>query len=95
MQSLKNILQYLANPSFFQTYNLEKIGVFGSMARGEQANDLDLLIDADPRDFKKWIQFKEKIETDLSIKVDIMFEKYADPIILHRAKKEVIYAVRC
>ena len=95
MQSLKNILQYLANPSFFQTYNLEKIGVFGSMARDEAANDLDLLIDADPRDFKKWIQFKEKIESDLSIKVDIMFEKYADPIILHRAKKEVIYAVRC
>ncbi len=94
MQSLKDILHYLANPNFYQTYNLERIGVFGSMARGEAANDLDLLIDADPRDFKKWIQFKEKIESDLAIKVDIMFEKYADPIILHRAKKEVIYAIR-
>ncbi|MCA0233661.1 MAG: nucleotidyltransferase domain-containing protein [Bacteroidetes bacterium] len=94
MLSLQTIIQYLENPIFFQTYNLEKIGVFGSMARGEKANDLDLLIDADPSDFKKWIQFKEKIESDLAIKVDIMFEKYADPIILYRAKKDLVYATR-
>jgi len=94
MQRLKTIIQYLENPVLFQTYSLDKIGIFGSVARGEVANDLDLLIDADPRDFKKWIAFKEKIEADLSIRVDIMFEKYADPIILYRAKKDIIYAER-
>ncbi|MBB3836027.1 hypothetical protein FHS57_000009 [Runella defluvii] len=94
MQSLTTIIQYLENSLFFQTYNLEKIGIFGSVAREEDANDLDLLIDGDPSDFKKWIQFKEKIEADLAIKVDIMFEKYADPIILYRAKKDLIYATR-
>lgn len=94
MQSLTTIIQYLESSLFFQTYNLEKIGIFGSVAREEDANDLDLLIDGDPSDFKKWIQFKEKIEADLAIKVDIMFEKYADPIILYRAKKDLIYATR-
>ena len=94
MQSLTTIIQYLENSLFFQTYNLEKIGIFGSVAREEDANDLDLLIDGDPSDFKKWIQFKEKIEADLAIKVDMMFEKYADPIILYRAKKDLIYATR-
>lgn len=94
MQSLTTIIQYLENSLLFQTYNLEKIGIFGSVAREEDANDLDLLIDGDPSDFKKWIQFKEKIEADLAIKVDIMFEKYADPIILYRAKKDLIYAIR-
>ncbi|AYQ35905.1 nucleotidyltransferase family protein [Runella sp. SP2] len=94
MQSLTTIIQYLESSLFFQTYNLEKIGIFGSVAREEDANDLDLLIDGDPSDFKKWVQFKEKIEADLAIKVDIMFEKYADPIILYRAKKDLIYATR-
>lgn len=94
MPSLTTIIQYLENSLFFQTYNLERIGIFGSVAREEDANDLDLLIDGDPSDFKKWIQFKEKIEADLAIKVDIMFEKYADPIILYRAKKDLIYATR-
>ena len=94
MQNLKNILQYFDNQHFFQVYDLEKIGIFGSLARNEPANDLDLLLDTDPKDFKKWIRFKEKIEADLSIRVDIMFEQYADPIILHRAKKDITYAVR-
>ncbi len=92
MQSLKTIIEYLESSTIFHTYNLESIGIFGSVARGEDANDLDLLIDADPRDFKKWIAFKKKVETDLTIRVDIMFEKYADPIILYRAKKDLIYA---
>ena len=31
MQSLTTIIHYLENPLFFQTYNLEKIGIFGSV----------------------------------------------------------------
>ena len=42
MQSLTTIVQYLENPLFSQTYNLEKIGIFSSVEREEDANDLDL-----------------------------------------------------
>jgi hypothetical protein len=42
MQSLTTIVQYLENPLFFQTYNLGKIGIFSSVEREEDANDLDL-----------------------------------------------------
>ncbi|MCU0340945.1 MAG: nucleotidyltransferase domain-containing protein [Spirosomaceae bacterium] len=91
---IQHVLHYFDNEQFLQQYGLSKIGIFGSIARGESADDLDLLIDADPKYFKKWSKLKEKIETDLQIRVDIMFEKYADPIILHRAKKDVIYAAQ-
>jgi len=78
----------------FEKYDLEKIGVFGSFARGESANDIDFFIDLGKYNFKNLINLKQDLETITQKEVDIMLEKYANPIILHRAKKDMIYVTR-
>jgi hypothetical protein len=82
---------YLKNEKIFDQFGLKKIGVFGSFARDEKYNDIDLLIEEE-LDYKKLISLKNKLESDLQITVDIMIRKFAEPIILHRALKDVRYA---
>jgi predicted nucleotidyltransferase len=80
--------------NLLQKYNLEKIGVFGSFARGEKANDIDFYIDLDDYSIKKLIDLKKDLEKITEKGVDIMLKKYANPIILYRAEKDMKYVTR-
>ncbi len=82
----------LKKENIFEKYNIEKIGIFGSIARGEDGNDIDILVD--DTDFKKWIKLKEELEPIIKVNLDIMIEKYANPIVLMRAKKEIVYIMK-
>ena len=82
----KVLLQY----NLLEKYNIDKIGVFGSVARGEQAQDIDLFVE-DISDYNELMKFKEELERILEVKVDIMIKKFANPIVLYRAQKEMIY----
>ena len=72
-------------------YELGKIGIFGSFARGEIANDIDFYIDAEPYDLKNLLELKNDLEKISQKSVDIMMKKYANPIVLHRAQKDMKY----
>ena len=76
-------------------HNLEKIGVFGSYARGENANDIDFFIDVEDFDLRDLKELKEDLERITEKEVDIMLKKYANPIILHRAQKDMKYVTQC
>lgn len=65
--------------------------MFGSMARGEKFDDIDVIIEED-LDYKKLLDFKTQLKAQTSYKVDIVQKKYAEPIILHRALKKFRYA---
>lgn len=82
----------LKKENIFEKYNIEKIGIFGSIARGEDGNDIDILVE--DTDFKKWIKLKEELEPIINVNLDIMIEKYANPIVLMRAKKEIVYVTK-
>jgi predicted nucleotidyltransferase len=77
--------------NILQKYKLEKIGIFGSFARGETANDIDFYIDTDTYDLKNLIALKNDLEKISEKPVDIMLRKYANPIVLHRAQKDMRY----
>jgi predicted nucleotidyltransferase len=77
-----------------QKYNLDKIGVFGSFARGEKANDIDFYIDLETYNFKELIYLKKDLEKITEKEVDIMLKKYANPIILYRAQKDMKYVTQ-
>jgi predicted nucleotidyltransferase len=77
--------------NILQKYKLEKIGIFGSFARGETANDIDFYIDTDTYDLKNLIALKNDLEKISGKPVDIMIKKYANPIVLHRAQKDMRY----
>ena len=89
-----DIQQYLRDNQVFAQFDLHKVGFFGSFARDEEsANDIDILIE-DDIDPEKIIEFKSLLENSLQKKVDVVLKKFANPIILHRAQKDLQYATR-
>ncbi|MBP6063681.1 MAG: DNA polymerase beta domain protein region [Fusobacteriaceae bacterium] len=89
LETFKNIL---IAENIFEKYKIDKIGIFGSTARGEDGKDIDILVE--DTDYKKWINLKKEFEEKTNISLDIMIEKYANPIVLMRAKKEIIYVTK-
>ena len=73
---------------------IKRIGIFGSFARDEEnANDIDLLIE-DDIDPDRLIQLKILLENSFQKKVDIVLPKFANPIILYRAQRDLHYATQ-
>jgi len=94
MDNVSILQQYFHNNQIFSKYNLNRIGIFGSFARNEEnANDIDILID-DDIDPDKLIQLKMTLEKSFQKKVDIVLTKFANPIVLYRAQKDLHYAIR-
>jgi predicted nucleotidyltransferase len=92
--NVSDIQQYLRDNQVFTRFNLRKIGFFGSFARGEEnANDIDILIE-DDIDIEKIIELKTLLENSYQRKVDVVLKKFANPIILHRAQKDLQYATK-
>jgi len=90
----ENILNYLSQhkDEFYNEFEVEQIGLFGSYARDEATpqSDVDLFVKIKP-DFFNLVRLKEKIESDLKIKVDIIREhKYMKPFFLEMIKKDLL-----
>lgn len=84
---------YLRSNQIFDRFGLNRIGVFGSFARGEAFHDIDLIVEEDIP-YQQLIQFRDTLQRDLQVPVDVMLKRFAEPIILHRAMKDVQYATR-
>jgi uncharacterized protein len=99
MKTRDQILDFLTqNKKLFRDkYHIDKIGLFGSYARGEQSNmsDLDLLVEFEENTqdlYELKIQIKEFFKTQLGLEVDICREKYIKPRMKKAILKEAIYA---
>ncbi len=86
LEELKKIIK---TEHILEKYKINEICIFGSLARGENGNDIDILVQ--DTNYEKWIEMKKELEMKTGIKVDIMLEKFANPIVLLRAKKEKVY----
>ena len=75
----------------YETYSIKKVGVFGSFARGEAFHDIDLFIEED-LDYRQVLDLKNKLEKQTGIPFEIMIRKNAEPVILHRAFKDMQFA---
>jgi predicted nucleotidyltransferase len=94
IETINALESAIKNENLLKKYNLEKIGVFGSFARGEKANDIDFYIDLEDYNVKNLLGLKKDLEVITEKEVDIMLKKYANPIILHRAEKDMIYVTQ-
>lgn len=90
VKNLDDLEEFLNQNHVFDLLAVDRIGVFGSFARGEEANDIDLLLD-EVSNKSMIVQVKEELEKKIGKKIDIVIVQYANPIILHRAKKDLIY----
>lgn len=82
---------FISEEGILKSFGLKRIGVFGSFARGEKFNDIDILIE-DDIEFSKALLLKETLEKKLDVSIDLMLKKFAEPIILLRASKDIKYA---
>jgi predicted nucleotidyltransferase len=91
IESINILEQVIKKDNLLEKYSLERIGIFGSFARGENANDIDFYIDMENYDVKNLINLKRDLEKITEKEVDIMLKKYANPIVLYRAQKDMKY----
>ena len=91
LNTLDDLKKILTQENILQRYNLDKIGVYGSFARGEKFNDIDLYIDIEGYEISSARQLCDELSEILQIRVDLMLKDHAEPIILYNAKKDMIY----
>jgi predicted nucleotidyltransferase len=94
IESINSLEKALKTENILKKYNLDRIGVFGSFARGENANDIDFYVDSENYSIKNLLNLKKDLEKITQKEVDIMLKKYANPIILYRAQKDMKYVTQ-
>lgn len=77
----------------FERFNLNRVGIFGSAARGEQSNDIDVLVE-DNIDYHLLLELRDELERLMNKRIDLVIARYANPIVLHRARKEIVYVTK-
>ena len=91
IQNIHDLENYLRKENLFELLGINRIGVFGSFARNERFKDIDLLIE-DEVNLESLISFQKILKKDIAVPVDVVLSKYAEPIILYRAKQDLKYA---
>lgn len=81
-------------PFLKDKYHVNKVGIFGSFARGEQeeGSDIDILVEFDsPVGFFDFIRLENFLSEKLNRKVDLVSKKALKPAIKDDILKETIY----
>ena len=91
IRSANDFFALLQAENIFERFGLNRIGLFGSLARGEAFQDIDILIE-EPVGYRQLRLLKELLEQKTGFRIDVVQKQYAEPIIFHRALKEVRYA---
>lgn len=74
----------------FRQLGVDRIGIFGSYARGENYADIDLLLDEDPG-YKKRELLKAIVEQEMKTPCDVVVKNKLEPIILYHINKDLVY----
>lgn len=90
LNTLNELRELLMKNDIFNQFSLSRIGVFGSFSRNEIANDIDLLIE-DDLSLETALELKIKLESLVDNRMDVMLKSWANPIVLHRAMKDIQY----
>jgi predicted nucleotidyltransferase len=93
LKSIHDLESFLNEHRIFDRLSVSKLGIFGSFARGENANDIDILISENEPNKSNLELYKiaEELQHSSGIKFDLVRESQAEPIILYRAKKDIKY----
>lgn len=78
-----------------QQYGIKHIGIFGSVARGEQhdGSDVDVVVELEEPDVFILVHIKEELERLFGTSVDIVrLRKRMNPVLKKNITKDCIYA---
>lgn len=76
-----------------EKYGVQRVGIFGSLARGEatQRSDIDIIVEMPP-DLFQMVHMKEELETLFATPVDLIrYSKYLNELLRRRIDCEAIY----
>jgi predicted nucleotidyltransferase len=75
VETFEALEKAIKKENILKKYKLEKIGIFGSFARGETANDIDFYVGMETYDLKNIIGLKNDLEKIINVKlIEIVFE---------------------
>ncbi|MBM2826313.1 MAG: polymerase beta domain protein region [Dehalococcoidia bacterium] len=89
MSIIQNNISFLRS-----TYNVDTIGVFGSVSRGEdrESSDVDILVEfSKPLGMFKFIELEEYLSKLIGKNVDLVTKKALKPAIREGILQEVFY----
>jgi predicted nucleotidyltransferase len=78
-----------------QRYRIEKIGIFGSSARGEMntESDIDVVVVLEKQDLFKLIGIKQDLEEQFGVPVDIVsYREKMNEYLKRKIEDEALYA---
>jgi uncharacterized protein len=81
-------------PELVERYGVERVGIFGSLARGEsgEASDVDVVVSMPP-DLFAMVHLKEQLENAFQTQVDLVrYRKQMNAFLKERIEKEAVYA---
>jgi len=94
--SKEAIIAFLKNQksSFATEFSVEKLGLFGSYARGEEhkGSDIDIVVELGKPDFFYLIGIKQAVEDAMGVKVDVVrLRNDMNQVLKKRIERDVIY----
>jgi predicted nucleotidyltransferase len=90
LNSVEDLESLIQKSGILQRFSIRRLGVFGSFARNDQANDIDLLIE-DDISLEDAMRFKDELAAMVDNRLDIMLKRLANPIVMYRAGKDMHY----
>jgi len=97
ISSKEEIIGYLKrNKTFlYDRFGVIRMGVFGSVVRGDQtgSSDIDMIVDIEKgrKNIHSFLQLKRFLEKELEKKIDLGFEHSLKPIVRDKIKEQIIY----
>jgi hypothetical protein len=89
----ETILGRLAeNREALRRLGVRRLGLFGSAARGEQAQDLDFLVELDAKTFDAYMDVKLFLEDLFGCPVDLVLADALKPALREGILRETVYA---
>ena len=91
-EQVLNILR-LHKQELAAKYGVTRLGIFGSVARGEatDASDVDIVVEMPP-DLFQMVHMQEELEQLLVASVDLIrYQKYLNALLKRRIDNEAIY----
>ena len=90
------IIAFLKNQksSFATEFSVEKLGLFGSYARGEEhkGSDIDIVVELGKPDLFYLIGIKQAVEDAMGVKVDVVrLRNDMNQVLKKRIERDVIY----
>lgn len=91
------IIDYLKDhkTDFSQRYSIEKIGLFGSFATNQNTenSDIDIVYQTSSKGltFSQVSQLEDELCSEFGKNIDLVNEKYMNPLIKRKAQKDIIY----